>query len=135
MARSIVCMTCNGQFNTSVDNEWRIDTAANQPHFYLPFKTQPHTGKRNVQFGIRPEDLLIATDNRWLIEGSVAYVESLGEVTQLCIDVGLSSETLMAVKLPGMANYSQGDSIRLSANTDRGHIFDESGTTLRILGQ
>lgn len=56
-------------------------------------------------------------------------------MTQLYIDVGLHDESLMVVKLPGMAKYSRGDMIRLSADTDRGHIFDEQGTSLRILDQ
>ena len=109
-------------------------TVARQIPFCLPFKTQSQAGRRNVQFGIRPEDLHVATNDQWLIEGEVAYIESLGEVTLLYIDVGLhDDEKLMVVKLPGMAKYSRGDLIRLSANTGRGHLFDEQGTSLRIL--
>ena len=41
---------------------------------------------KTASFGVRPEDLRVATDENYLFEGEVSIVEALGEVTLLYIE-------------------------------------------------
>lgn len=112
---------------------------ATQPPFDVPLETPAELEGAAVQFGVRPEDLSIATDERWLIEGRVAYVESLGELTQLYVDIGLDGadggggepeDRLLVVKLPGMLDCRRGETLRLVADVSRVHLFDADGAAI-----
>ena len=85
---------------------------------------------RKASFGVRPEDLEIASGESWLFEGKVGLVEALGEVTLLYIDVdGLDEPAI--VKLPGTVRVERGASLRFQAPQDRLHLFDADGQTYR----
>ena len=79
-----------------------------------------------VSFGVRPEDLYLATSDDYLFEGLVDYVEQLGEVQLVYVDIGRADQPLVA-KLPGNVEVKRGAVIRLAASPDELHIFDGDG--------
>src|SRR5690606_9330324 len=79
-----------------------------------------------VSFGVRPEDLFVATGAGHLFEGKVDYIEQLGEVQLVYIDIGRPDQPLTA-KLPGNAEVKRGAAVRLDANAEDLHIFDQDG--------
>ncbi|YBV94821.1 sn-glycerol-3-phosphate ABC transporter ATP-binding protein UgpC (plasmid) [Phyllobacteriaceae bacterium JZ32] len=83
-----------------------------------------------VSFGVRPEDLTIATGEQFIIEGTISIIEALGEVTLLYVE-GLSGEEPLIVKLPGNQPYQRGDKVRLTADPAKLHLFDAEGKALR----
>ncbi|GGB01656.1 ABC transporter ATP-binding protein [Brucella endophytica] len=84
----------------------------------------------NVHFGVRPEDLTITNDEAFIIEGKIAIIEALGEVTLLYADVDHGSEPLI-VKLPGTQPVKRGDKVRLTADPAKLHLFNKEGKALR----
>ena len=83
-----------------------------------------------ASFGVRPEDLRLATDENYLFEGEVAIVEALGEVTMLYIE-GLVDGEPIVVKLPGIAKIERGQKVRFVADKEKLHLFDAEGRTFR----
>jgi alpha-glucoside transport system ATP-binding protein len=91
----------------------------------------PETEKgASVHFGVRPEDLTVTDGADFLIEGKVSIVEALGEVTLLYVDTASGSEPLI-VKLPGAQAVNRGDTVRLTADPAKLHLFDREGKALR----
>ncbi|WP_413283597.1 ABC transporter ATP-binding protein [Vibrio sp. MA40-2] len=84
------------------------------------------------QLGIRPEDFELAEENQAFISGSVLFVESLGEVTQLHIQVANQQEAIV-VKLPGIIDLHKGETIHLKAPANKIHLFDSQGISVRYL--
>jgi len=83
-----------------------------------------------ASFGVRPEDLAIATGEDFLFEGTVEIVEALGEVTLLYVN-GPVEEEPVVVKLPGIVDVKKGQSLRFSADKTKLHLFDAAGQTYR----
>jgi len=84
------------------------------------------TGKV-ASFGVRPEDLRLATGgDDELFEGEIAIVEALGEVTLLYIEGLVPNEPIIA-KLPGIVAVEKGQTMRFAADLDKLHLFDASG--------
>jgi ABC-type sugar transport system ATPase subunit len=79
-----------------------------------------------VSFGVRPEDLVVAKGKDCLFEGKVDYVEQLGEVQLVYVDLGRQGEALVA-KLPGTASVERGSTIRLDSDAGNLHLFDDKG--------
>ena len=79
-----------------------------------------------VSFGVRPEDLAVATGSSYLFEGLIDYVEQLGEVQLVYVDIGRPDLPLV-VKLPGNTEVKRGDTLRLDAAAIDLHIFDGEG--------
>ena len=79
-----------------------------------------------ISFGVRPEDLFVATGTDYLFEGKVDYVEQLGEVQLVYIDIGRAEQPLVT-KLPGNVEVKRGSTLRLTANAEDLHIFDSEG--------
>ena len=90
----------------------------------VPIAT-PARARARVSFGVRPEDLTIATGTDFLFEGPVDYVEQLGEVQLVYLDIGRADQPLVA-KLPGNAGRA-GATLRLTADPGDLHIFDADG--------
>ena len=87
----------------------------------------PTTADGNtISFGVRPEDLVLATGKDCLFEGKIDYVEQLGEVQLVYVDLGRQGEQLVA-KLPGTASVTRGSTIRLDSDAGNLHIFDDKG--------
>ena len=86
---------------------------------------------KKVSFGIRPEDLsLVQGKAKAMMEGKVALVESLGEVTNLHVDVEGAPEPVI-VKVPGVHAMRRGETVRLSSAAGKIHLFDKDGKSLR----
>ncbi|RJG43159.1 MULTISPECIES: ABC transporter ATP-binding protein [unclassified Mesorhizobium] len=92
----------------------------------VPVATPADAAGTKVSFGVRPEDLNIATGKDFLFEGVVDYIEQLGEVQMAYIQVGRVTEPLVA-KLPGNAEITRGAVLRLTADPGDLHIFDADG--------
>ena len=84
-----------------------------------------------VSFGVRPEDLVVSTGADYLFEGKVDYVEQLGEVQLIYIDIGRADLPLVT-KLPGNVEVKRGATLRLSADANDLHIFDADGHSFSL---
>ena len=71
-------------------------------------------------------DLTVADGANALFEGKVDYVEQLGEVQLVYLDIGREGEPLVA-KLAGNSNVERGSTMRFNADGDTLHIFDGDG--------
>ncbi len=92
----------------------------------VPIATPASAKGTAVSFGVRPEDLFIATGKDYLFEGPVDYIEQLGEVQLVYVDIGRGDQPLTA-KLPGNVEVRRGTTLRLAANPQDLHIFDQNG--------
>jgi ABC-type sugar transport system ATPase subunit len=81
-----------------------------------------------VTLGVRPEDMLLA-EGAALLRGTVSIVENLGELVMAYVDIG--GEEPLIVKLAGTSTVKAGDTIALSADPARLHLFDAEGRAIR----
>ena len=95
---------------------------------HVPVQTPDDAVGRSISFGVRPEDLRVASeaDGGVLFEGKADYIEQLGEVQLAYVDIGREGEPVVA-KLPGNAELARGSTIRLTADASDLHIFDAEG--------
>ncbi|MCL4170744.1 UNVERIFIED_CONTAM: hypothetical protein GTU68_063679 [Idotea baltica] len=96
----------------------------------MPVTVEPAHAGKSAHFGVRPEDLELCDDDESLLRGDIAFVESLGEVTMLYVNVAGSDEPIV-VKVSGILNHKRGDTVSLKAPLEKLHLFDEEGQTLR----
>ncbi len=94
----------------------------------LPVATPADAAGSKVSFGVRPEDLTVTTGADFVIEGKADYLEQLGEVQLIYLNIGHAGEPLVA-KMPGNAQIKRGETIRLAAAPEDLHIFDAAGTS------
>jgi len=92
----------------------------------LPVATPAEAQGAKISFGVRPEDLTVTKADDFILEGKVDYIEQLGEVQLIYLDIGREGEPLVA-KMPGNAEVKRGETIRLSAAPGDLHIFDGDG--------
>ena len=92
----------------------------------VPVATPGDAVGSDISFGVRPEDLYPARGEAALFEGRIDYIEQLGEVQLLYIDIGRDGAPVVA-KLPGSADATRGETIRLGADAADLHIFDAAG--------
>jgi alpha-glucoside transport system ATP-binding protein len=83
----------------------------------------------SVKFGIRPEDLSVSKSTKPLITGKISFVERLGEVTNVYLDVAGADEPVIA-KLQGTHSFKKGDLAKFDADPSRIHLFGSDGRTL-----
>ena len=98
----------------------------------FPFPCPDSLQGQKVQLGVRPEDFQLAKKGEEFISGKVLFVESLGEVTLLHIDVPHHEEAIVA-KLPGIINLHKGETISLKANAEKLHLFNSDGISVKHL--
>ncbi len=91
--------------------------------------TQKSDLGRKVNVGVRPEDLRLADGADAMIDGDIAIVEALGEVTLLYFEAERGADPVIA-KLPGIHSDLRGKSVRLIADPDRVHLFAEGKSLL-----
>jgi multiple sugar transport system ATP-binding protein/alpha-glucoside transport system ATP-binding protein len=103
-----------------------VITHSNGQRATLPILTPAGAAGSSISLGVRPEDLELATTGDALLEGTIDYVEQLGEVQLAYVDAGRGGEPLV-VKLPGDAELKRGATIRLSARPQDLHLFDAEG--------
>lgn len=59
----------------------------------------------------------------------MSFIESLGEVTMLYVNIADHDEPIVA-KLPGIIELKRGDKVAFAAKADKLHLFDEAGLSL-----
>ena len=94
----------------------------------VPIATPASAKGADISFGVRPEDLRIAKGGNLLFEGKVDYLEQLGEVQLVYLDIGRADQPITA-KLPGNSTVKRGDTLKLDADASDLHIFDGDGTS------
>ncbi|MFN3548417.1 MAG: ABC transporter ATP-binding protein [Mesorhizobium sp.] len=92
----------------------------------VPVATPADAAGAEISFGVRPEDLAISTGDDVLFEGTIDFVEQLGEVQLVYVDLGRGGEPLV-VKMPGGAEVRRRSTIRLTAAPENLHIFGADG--------
>jgi ABC-type sugar transport system ATPase subunit len=92
----------------------------------VPVSTPADAVGTSISFGVRPEDLRIATSEHVLFEGRVDYVEQLGEVQLVYLDIGRADVPLV-VKLPGNAEVKRDAVLKVDADPGTLHIFNAEG--------
>ncbi|MBM7044778.1 MULTISPECIES: ABC transporter ATP-binding protein [Rhizobium] len=78
-----------------------------------------------ILLGIRPENLFVAEGRAALVRGKVAVVENLGELITAYVDIGSVNQVI--VKIPADVDIRIDQTIALSADSAKLHIFDGDG--------
>ena len=99
---------------------------------FLPVASSSSLLGAEVKFGVRPEDLTVTSKDDWILKGDVTLVESLGEVTLLYLEDGISEEPII-VKLTGTHKFDRGSTVHLSASPEKMHAFTADDISLRHL--
>ena len=76
-----------------------------------------------VKVGIRPEDFVVTEAEPYAFAGTVDIVEALGEVTQLYFAPADVNSTQVIAKLPGIHTGLKGQTLRLTAQPEKVHLF------------
>ncbi len=82
-----------------------------------------------VNVGVRPEDLVEATGDDYLYDGTVALLEALGEVTVLYFEPEHGRDPVIA-KLPGIHDDLRGKLVRLTADPAKVQVFSNGKSLL-----
>ncbi len=83
---------------------------------------------KKVNIGVRPEDLH-AAEGSYIFEGTVGITEALGEVTLLYFTPVGEADPVIA-KLGGIHKELRGNSVKLTADPAKVHIFHDSQSLL-----
>lgn len=86
---------------------------------------------RNVNIGVRPEDMTITDAAEYAYEGKVAIVEALGEVTQVYFQ-GADQHSSHIAKLPGIHRDIRNASLRMTAVPEKIHLFADGESLLYL---
>ena len=100
------------------------------------YPSRPEDEGATVEVGIRPEDMIETGADDYAFHGVVDITEALGEVTQLYFSAPSSShdtDTVIA-KLPGIHKGLRGTDVRLTAASDKVHVFKD-GVSLHYRGE
>ncbi len=81
-----------------------------------------------VKVGIRPEDLVLATEGSGAITGIIDIVEKLGEVTLVYLTTAQGQPVI--AKLDGTPSIEAGETVSLTVDPDRVHAFSDNGEAL-----
>ncbi len=82
-----------------------------------------------ISLGVRPEDLHLAVGEDYLFSGTAHFVEQLGEVTNVYLQVDGAEDTVV-IKIGGVQNFEKGQTVRVSAASDKLHLFNSEGRSL-----
>ncbi|MBU2962246.1 sn-glycerol-3-phosphate ABC transporter ATP-binding protein UgpC [Citreicella sp. C3M06] len=78
----------------------------------------------SVNVGVRPEDFTIARQ-AGIYTGQVALTEALGEVTLLHFEPDPAAKEPVIAKLPGIHQGLRGNTVKLTADPSKVHLFSE----------
>lgn len=96
-----------------------------------PMLMNKPTTEQEFSLGVRAEDFQLTSDTNSLISGHVAFIEILGDATQLHVSVD-GIEKNVIVKVTGIAKVKRKDTIHLTTDPDRMHFFDAQGELIPI---
>ncbi|SMH57005.1 ABC transporter ATP-binding protein [Maritimibacter sp. HL-12] len=114
----------------STGKETRIDL--HQGHDAVAdVETQEAEKGRAVKVGVRPEDFRVAEEGDHIFfEGTVDYVEAIGEVTLLYFKTQGDDADPIIAKLPGIHADLRGQTVKLTADPNKVQVFHD-GLSLR----
>ncbi|MCR4268338.1 ABC transporter ATP-binding protein [Nitratireductor sp. ZSWI3] len=98
----------------------------------VPIASPDALAGKPAKFGVRPEDLRLADGKDHLFEGKVHFVERLGEVTNIYLDVDGVEEAIV-IKVAGVQHNQKGETVRVTASPERMHLFTQEGRSLLYL--
>ena len=84
----------------------------------------------SVNVGIRPEDMLTVDSDNYAFEGKIEIAEALGEVTQVYFAKPGKDDNPVIAKLPGIHRDVRNQTMRLSAEAAKVHLFAEGKSLL-----
>ncbi len=85
---------------------------------------------RKVNIGIRPEDMMQTDADSYAFEGVVEITEKLGEVTQIYFEQPRQGQSAIIGKLPGIHNGTRGQTMRMTADPAKVHLFADGQSLL-----
>ncbi len=121
----VQCQCTKAGASTHIQSPSGLDVA-------VPIASNESLTGQNLSLGVRPEDYQLAEPDEAMLSGKVMFVESLGEVTLLHINVEGVEQAIIA-KLPGIFDFHKGEQIHLTADMDKVHLFNEQGVSLKHL--
>jgi alpha-glucoside transport system ATP-binding protein len=92
----------------------------------VPAKIPASAAGKKATFGVRPEDLRVATGPNPMFQGTILLVENLGEVALLYVNCGNPQDPIIA-KVDGSVTIARDTEIGLTAAKEHIHVFDEAG--------
>ena len=98
----------------------------------VPIASEKHLDGAEVKFGVRPEDLALADSTAAILEGEVDFVESLGEVTNVYLNIPGGNAPIV-VKIPGVQQFDKGHRMALGCDPGKLHLFNAEGRSLLYL--
>jgi len=101
----------------------RVHLHGGQGTVLSDYPTRDDDKGRQVNVGIRPEDMRPAEGDDYAYAGRVAISESLGEVTVLYFDGAEDAEHGVIAKLPGIHPEVRGRTLHMSAEPAKVHLF------------
>lgn len=97
----------------------------------VPIATANSELGNKAYFGVRPEDFLLAEGDEYIVKGSIAFIESLGEATLLYVNSEGCTDHIIA-KLPGTPVFERGQEIKLTVNAEKMHLFNNEGRSYKM---
>jgi alpha-glucoside transport system ATP-binding protein len=84
----------------------------------------------SINVGIRPEDMKPVTADNYAFENTVEISEALGEVTQVYFHKQSADSAPVIAKLPGIHRDVRKQTMRMSADADKIHLFADGQSLL-----
>ncbi len=84
----------------------------------------------SVNVGIRPEDMTQTDGKDYAFEGTINISEALGEVTQIYFPNTQADQAPIIAKLPGIHRDVRGDTMRMTAEPGKIHLFHDATSLL-----
>ena len=94
------------------------------------YPSRPGDEGAEVQVGIRPEDMVAATDENFAYHGTVEITEALGEVTLLYFKKSAPNHDPVIGKLSGIHKGLRGQDVKLTAAPEKVHVFKDGVSLL-----
>jgi alpha-glucoside transport system ATP-binding protein len=94
------------------------------------YPSKPEDMGATVQVGIRPEDMVTATDENYAYRGTVEITEALGEVTLLYFKRSAPEHDPVIGKLIGIHQGLRGSDVKLTAAPEKVHVFKDGVSLL-----
>ncbi|ASJ71120.1 ABC transporter ATP-binding protein [Granulosicoccus antarcticus] len=92
--------------------------------------TSPDMKGMSVNVGIRPEDMMPTSSDNYAFENVVKISEALGEVTQLYFEPQAPGASAVIAKLPGIHRDVRSQTMRMTAEPAKVHLFAEGRSLL-----
>ncbi len=97
----------------------------------IPIATKAEHQGTQVSLGFRPEDVTVSEGSDTQITGEITLVESLGEVTNLYIEVAGVEEPVVA-KVPGVQDFKRHSQVDIKGDPSKMHLFDGDGRSMLV---